>query len=105
MTTGTEEARIPLDPFVTDLEGESARLRAAGPLAAVELPGGVPVWAVTHHAEARTSALARSSPGVARFAATVSAMIPAGLRVVTTSSGGARVEKDLSNNTFSRRHG
>ncbi|MFJ3208008.1 cytochrome P450 family protein [Streptomyces flaveolus] len=53
MTTGTEEARIPLDPFVTDLEGESARLRAAGPLAAVELPGGVPVWAVTHHAEAR----------------------------------------------------
>ncbi|GAA5215588.1 cytochrome P450 family protein [Streptomyces thinghirensis] len=53
MTTGTEEARIPLDPFVTDLDGESARLRAAGPLAAVELPGGVPVWAVTHHAEAR----------------------------------------------------
>ncbi|KFG77235.1 cytochrome P450 family protein [Streptomyces mutabilis] len=53
MTTGTEEARIPLDPFVTDLDGESARLRAAGPLAAVELPGGVPVWAVTHHAEAK----------------------------------------------------
>ncbi|WP_217254896.1 cytochrome P450 [Streptomyces sp. AC602_WCS936] len=54
MTTGTEEARIPLDPFVTDLDGEGARLRAAGPLAAVELPGGVPVWAVTHHAEAKT---------------------------------------------------
>ncbi|GAA3951507.1 cytochrome P450 [Streptomyces marokkonensis] len=53
MTTGTEEARIPLDPFVTDLDDESARLRAAGPLAAVELPGGVPVWAVTHHAEAK----------------------------------------------------
>ncbi|MFJ6071228.1 cytochrome P450 [Streptomyces sp. NPDC093065] len=53
MTTGTEEARIPLDPFVTDLDGESARLRAAGPLTAVELPGGVPVWAVTHHAEAK----------------------------------------------------
>ncbi|MEV5014643.1 cytochrome P450 [Streptomyces sp. NPDC053780] len=53
MTTGTEEARIPLDPFVTDLDGEGARLRAAGPLAAVELPGGVPVWAVTHHAEAK----------------------------------------------------
>ncbi|MFE1034407.1 cytochrome P450 [Streptomyces sp. NPDC058807] len=53
MTTGTEEARIPLDPFVTDLDGESARLRAAGPLAAVELPGGVPVWAVTRHAEAK----------------------------------------------------
>ncbi|MFE2051098.1 cytochrome P450 [Streptomyces sp. NPDC059459] len=53
MTTGTEQARIPLDPFVTDLDDESARLRAAGPLAAVELPGGVPVWAVTHHAEAK----------------------------------------------------
>ncbi|MGC9377858.1 cytochrome P450 family protein [Streptomyces sp. MH13] len=53
MTTGTEEVTIPLDPFVTDLDGESARLRAAGPLAAVELPGGVPVWAVTHHAEAK----------------------------------------------------
>ncbi|MEV6192578.1 cytochrome P450 [Streptomyces sp. NPDC051920] len=53
MTTGTEETRIALDPFVADLDGESAALRAAGPLAAVELPGGVPVWAVTHHAEAR----------------------------------------------------
>ncbi|WP_330282679.1 cytochrome P450 family protein [Streptomyces sp. NBC_00588] len=52
-TTGTGETRIALDPFVTDLDGESARLRAAGPLAAVELPGGVPVWAVTHHAEAK----------------------------------------------------
>ncbi|MEU5686561.1 cytochrome P450 [Streptomyces venezuelae] len=45
--------RIALDPFVTDLDGESARLRTAGPLAEAELPGGVPVWAVTHHAEAR----------------------------------------------------
>ncbi|WP_369213027.1 cytochrome P450 family protein [Streptomyces flavofungini] len=45
--------RIALDPFVTDLDGESARLLAAGPLAEAELPGGVPVWAVTHHAEAR----------------------------------------------------
>ncbi|MFV0137801.1 cytochrome P450 family protein [Streptomyces sp. HMX87] len=53
MTTGIDQARIPLDPFVTDLDAESARLRAAGPLAAVELPGGVPVWAVTHHAEAK----------------------------------------------------
>ncbi|MFF4896352.1 cytochrome P450 [Streptomyces sp. NPDC001068] len=53
MTTGTEQARIALDPFVNDLDGESARLRAAGPLAAVELPGGVPVWAVTRHAEAK----------------------------------------------------
>ncbi|MFJ5774254.1 cytochrome P450 [Streptomyces sp. NPDC093094] len=53
MTTGTDLPRIALDPFVTDLDAESARLREAGPLAAVELPGGVPVWAVTHHAEAR----------------------------------------------------
>nr|WSY54011.1 cytochrome P450 [Streptomyces sp. NBC_00886] len=53
MSTGTEETRIVLDPFVGDLDGESARLREAGPLAAVELPGGVPVWAVTHHAEAK----------------------------------------------------
>ncbi|MFF9424881.1 cytochrome P450 family protein [Streptomyces sp. NPDC004290] len=44
---------IELDPFVTDLDGESARLRAAGPLARVVLPGGVPCWAVTRHAEAR----------------------------------------------------
>ncbi|MEV7341637.1 cytochrome P450 [Streptomyces sp. NPDC093544] len=51
--TRPEETRIVLDPFVTDLAGESARLRAAGPLAAVDLPGGVPVWAVTHHAEAK----------------------------------------------------
>ncbi|GGX63230.1 cytochrome P450 family protein [Streptomyces minutiscleroticus] len=50
---GTPTAPIVLDPFVSDLDGESAALRAAGPLAAVELPGGVPVWAVTHHAEAR----------------------------------------------------
>ncbi|AIS02253.1 cytochrome P450 family protein [Streptomyces glaucescens] len=53
MTPGTADVRIPLDPFVTDLDGESAKLRAAGPLAAVELPGGVPVWAVTRHAEAK----------------------------------------------------
>jgi cytochrome P450 len=51
--TRTEETRIALDPFVADLDAESARLRAAGPLAAVELPGGVPVWAVTRHAEAK----------------------------------------------------
>ncbi|CAM5266739.1 hypothetical protein SALBM311S_10740 [Streptomyces alboniger] len=38
MTTGIEQTRIALDPFVTDLDGESARLREAGPLAAVELP-------------------------------------------------------------------
>ncbi|MEW1720249.1 cytochrome P450 [Streptomyces sp. NPDC093109] len=46
-------ARLVLDPLVRDIEDENARLRAAGPLAAVELPGGVPAWAVTHHDEAR----------------------------------------------------
>ncbi|WP_369202069.1 cytochrome P450 [Streptomyces sp. PU-14G] len=54
--TGSPDARggvIALDPLVGDLAGEGAALRAAGPLAPVELPGGVRVWAVTHHAEAR----------------------------------------------------
>jgi cytochrome P450 len=45
--------RITLDPLVRDLFGEGSRLRDAGPIVPVELPGGVPVWAVTHHAEAR----------------------------------------------------
>ncbi|MCE7079051.1 cytochrome P450 [Streptomyces sp. ST2-7A] len=44
---------IALDPLVRDLDGEAVRLRDAGPIARVELPGGVPVWAVTHHEEAR----------------------------------------------------
>ncbi|MFD6876278.1 MULTISPECIES: cytochrome P450 [unclassified Streptomyces] len=46
-------APLVLDPFVTDLDAESAALRAAGPLVPVVLPGGVGVYAVTHHAEAR----------------------------------------------------
>lgn len=53
MTIDQEQTRIPLDPFVTDLDAETVRLLKAGPLVPVELPGGVPVWAVTHHAEAR----------------------------------------------------
>ncbi|MGY3202435.1 cytochrome P450 family protein [Streptomyces sp. TE5632] len=52
-TTDTGQTPIHLDPFVSDLESESAALRAAGPLARVVLPGDVPVWAVTHHAEAK----------------------------------------------------
>ncbi|MFF4182083.1 cytochrome P450 [Streptomyces sp. NPDC001691] len=44
---------ITLDPFVGDLDAESAALRAAGPLARVVLPGGVGCYSVTHHAEAR----------------------------------------------------
>ncbi|MFG2721184.1 cytochrome P450 [Streptomyces sp. NPDC048416] len=44
---------ITLDPFVGDLDAESAALRAAGPLVRVVLPGGVACYSVTHHAEAR----------------------------------------------------
>ncbi|WP_229927520.1 cytochrome P450 family protein [Kitasatospora indigofera] len=40
---------MPLDPFGRDQHGENARLRAAGPAVLVELPGGVVVWAITHH--------------------------------------------------------
>ncbi|MCJ0869873.1 cytochrome P450 [Streptomyces sp. AP-93] len=49
----TGPAAIVLDPFVADLDAESAALRAAGPLVQVVLPGDVAVYAVTHHAEAR----------------------------------------------------
>ncbi|MFD7738759.1 cytochrome P450 [Kitasatospora sp. NPDC059800] len=38
-----------LDPFGRDQHQENARLRAAGPAVLVELPGGVVVWAITHH--------------------------------------------------------
>lgn len=44
---------IVLDPLVRDLAAEGRALLAAGPIARVELPGGVPVLAVTRHAEAR----------------------------------------------------
>ncbi|WP_326699154.1 cytochrome P450 [Streptomyces sp. NBC_01754] len=54
-TGAAEQERIVLDRFVTDLDGESARLYAAGPLAEVELPGGVPVYAITHYAEAKAA--------------------------------------------------
>ncbi|WP_040787135.1 cytochrome P450 family protein [Nocardia pneumoniae] len=36
-----------LDPAGTDIQGESARIRARGPVALVELPGGVRAWSVT----------------------------------------------------------
>ncbi|MBF6298928.1 cytochrome P450 [Nocardia amamiensis] len=36
-----------LDPAGTDIQGESARLRARGPVTLVELPGGVRAWSVT----------------------------------------------------------
>ncbi|MFE7788982.1 cytochrome P450 [Streptomyces sp. NPDC057460] len=43
---------VVIDPMVQDLDGETARLRDAGPLARIELLG-VPAWTVTRHAEAR----------------------------------------------------
>lgn len=42
---------IVLDPAGTDVHAESARLRARGPVAQVELPGGVRAWSVLGHAE------------------------------------------------------
>ncbi|MEV0293806.1 cytochrome P450 [Nocardia sp. NPDC050710] len=36
-----------LDPTGTDIQGESALLRARGPVTLVELPGGVRAWSVT----------------------------------------------------------
>ncbi|MCT9075689.1 cytochrome P450 family protein [Streptomyces fulvoviolaceus] len=41
--------RIALDPFGADIAGESARLRALGPIVPVELPGGIPAWAPTRY--------------------------------------------------------
>ncbi|MGW0183647.1 cytochrome P450, partial [Nocardia sp. NPDC003345] len=40
-------APVVLDPSGSDIQGESARLRERGPVAAVELPGGVRAWSVT----------------------------------------------------------
>ncbi|MCT2542371.1 MULTISPECIES: cytochrome P450 [Streptomyces] len=45
-------APVVIDPLVQDLDGETARLRAAGPLARIELLG-VPALTVTRHALAR----------------------------------------------------
>jgi cytochrome P450 len=40
-----------LDPTGADHHGEAARLRELGPVVRVVLPGDVPAWAVTRHAE------------------------------------------------------
>ncbi|MET9490530.1 cytochrome P450 [Nocardia sp. NPDC006630] len=38
---------IVLDPMGSDIQGESAHIRASGPVTLVELPGGVRAWSVT----------------------------------------------------------
>ncbi|WJY38190.1 cytochrome P450 [Streptomyces sp. P9-2B-2] len=38
-----------IDPVGSDIHGEAARLRALGPVARTELPGGVDAWTVTSH--------------------------------------------------------
>ncbi|MEU7139311.1 cytochrome P450 [Nocardia sp. NPDC046473] len=42
-----EHEPIVLDTTGSDIQGESARIRARGPVAVVELPGGVPAWSAT----------------------------------------------------------
>jgi cytochrome P450 len=40
---------VAIDPSGRDIPDEAGRLRDLGPVVAVELPGGVPAWAVTRH--------------------------------------------------------
>ncbi|RZB19099.1 cytochrome P450 [Streptomyces sp. F001] len=47
MTVTDRIDRFVIDPFGADIPGESARLRALGPVVPVELPGGIPAWAPT----------------------------------------------------------
>ncbi|MCX4750200.1 cytochrome P450 [Kitasatospora sp. NBC_01287] len=49
METSETLSPVVLDPFGRSQHQENARLRELGPVALVELPGGVPAWAVTHH--------------------------------------------------------
>ncbi|MGN9762968.1 cytochrome P450 family protein [Streptomyces sp. SD31] len=47
MTVSDRIDRVAIDPFGADIPGESARLRALGPIVPVELPGSIPAWAPT----------------------------------------------------------
>ena len=44
---------IVIDVLGSDLHGETARIRERGPIAPIELPGGVTAWAVTGYRAAR----------------------------------------------------
>lgn len=46
---------VTLDPYVKNLRAEREALYAAGPIARVDLPGGVSAWAVTHHEAGRAT--------------------------------------------------
>ncbi|WP_190122439.1 cytochrome P450 family protein [Streptomyces inusitatus] len=46
----TVSTPVAIDPFGTDIPGETARLRALGPLVPIVLPGGIPAWAPTGYA-------------------------------------------------------
>src|SRR5256885_16280889 len=46
-------APIVIDPAGRDIHAEGARIRARGPVAQVELPGGVRAWSVTGYEEAK----------------------------------------------------
>ncbi|MFE8937512.1 cytochrome P450 [Streptomyces sp. NPDC007872] len=50
--TARNGGTVVIDPMVQDLDGETAKLRDAGPLVRIDLLG-VPAWAVTRHADAR----------------------------------------------------
>ncbi|TYB41836.1 cytochrome P450 family protein [Actinomadura chibensis] len=45
----TSRPPFTIDPAGADLVGEAARLREAGDVVRVELPGGIPAWVVTRH--------------------------------------------------------
>ncbi|MFI6867619.1 cytochrome P450 [Nocardia sp. NPDC050406] len=45
-----EHSPLVLDPTGSDIQGESARIRARGQITLVELPGGVRAWSVTDQA-------------------------------------------------------
>ncbi|MFF3490585.1 cytochrome P450 [Streptomyces sp. NPDC002795] len=49
MTETVPSSRIAIDPFGADLPAEAARLRAAGSVVPVALPGGIPAWAPTRY--------------------------------------------------------
>jgi cytochrome P450 len=48
---------IVIDPTGADIHAEAARLRARGPVAEVELPGGVRGWSITGYEAAREALL------------------------------------------------